>query len=93
MVLLMVRAGLFGDLTHAACAYNHDLRTSVLDGGRRPIAAAKTSSATATCYPTHGLGPVAHYMDINRGDRFDYMVSMSSVVVAPGVSPGKDPGG
>ena len=22
-------------------------------------------------YPTHGLGPVAHYMDINRGDRFD----------------------
>ncbi len=29
-------------------------------------------------YPTHGLGPVAHYMDIHRGDRFDYMVSVSS---------------
>jgi hypothetical protein len=29
-------------------------------------------------YPTHGLGPVANYMGINRGDRFDYMVSMSS---------------
>ena len=30
-------------------------------------------------YPTHGLGPVAFYMDINRGDRFEYMVSMSSM--------------
>ncbi len=29
-------------------------------------------------YPTHGLGPVAQCMDINRGDRFDYLVSMSS---------------
>ena len=29
-------------------------------------------------YPTHGLGPVANYMGINRGDRFDYLVSMSS---------------
>ena len=28
-------------------------------------------------YPTHGLGPVANCMDINRGDRFDYLVSMS----------------
>jgi hypothetical protein len=29
-------------------------------------------------YPTHGLGPIANCLDINRGDRFDYMVSMSS---------------
>src|SRR5437016_14677194 len=29
-------------------------------------------------YPPRGLGPVAHYMDIHRGDRFDYMVSVSS---------------
>ena len=29
-------------------------------------------------YPTHGLGPVAQCLDINRGDRFDYLVSMSS---------------
>jgi hypothetical protein len=28
-------------------------------------------------YPTHGLGPIANCLDINRGDRFDYMVSMS----------------
>ena len=29
-------------------------------------------------YPTHGLGPVCWYMDINRGDRFDYLVSLES---------------
>jgi hypothetical protein len=29
-------------------------------------------------YPTHGLGPIANCLDINRGDRFDYLVSMSS---------------
>jgi hypothetical protein len=28
-------------------------------------------------YPTHGLGPVANCLDINRGDRFDHLVSMS----------------
>jgi hypothetical protein len=29
-------------------------------------------------YPTHGLGPVAWYFDVNRGDRFDYLVSLES---------------
>ena len=33
---------------------------------------------TATCTRPHGLGPVAQYMGINRGDRFDYLSSMSS---------------
>jgi hypothetical protein len=33
-------------------------------------------------YPTHGLGPVAQYMDIDRGDRFEYLVSMSSLQVS-----------
>src|SRR5690606_40797248 len=29
-------------------------------------------------YPTHGVGPVAWYLDIHKGDRFDYLVSMST---------------
>jgi hypothetical protein len=28
-------------------------------------------------YPTHGLGPVCQVMNINRGDKMDYMVSLS----------------
>ena len=41
-------------------------------------AATSTRASTAILYPTHGLGPVANYMGINRGDRFDYIVSMST---------------
>lgn len=29
-------------------------------------------------YPTHPLGPLAQCLNINRGDRFDYLVSVSS---------------
>src|SRR5690606_13967453 len=29
-------------------------------------------------YPTHGLGPICQIMNINRGDKLDYLVSMSS---------------
>ena len=29
-------------------------------------------------YPTHGLGPVAQWLDINRGNRFSSLVSMST---------------
>ena len=37
-----------------------------------------TRERNGNLYPTHGLGPVANYMGINRGDRFDYLVSMST---------------
>ncbi len=33
---------------------------------------------TGNPYPTHGLGPVAHALNIHRGDKMDYLVSMSS---------------
>jgi hypothetical protein len=79
MVLLMVRAGLFGDLTHGACAYNHDLRGILFSNeGEGLWRRFENVQRNGNLYPTHGLGPVAHYMDVNRGDRFDYMVSMSS---------------
>ena len=38
---------------------------------------AHSRTRNANLYPTHGLGPVANCMDIGRGDRFDYLVSMS----------------
>ena len=30
----------------------------------------------ANLYPTHGLGPVSWYLDVNAGDRYDYLVSV-----------------
>ena len=79
LVLNMVRAGLFGDITHGAAAYNHDLRSVLFSNeGEGLWRRFENVNRNGNLYPTHGLGPVAHYMDINRGDRFEYLVSMSS---------------
>jgi hypothetical protein len=79
MVLNMIRDGLFGTITHGEGAYLHDLRKILTsnegEGLWRRVPHMKRNG---NLYPTHGLGPVAHYMDIHRGDRFDYMVSVSS---------------
>ena len=83
MVLNMVRQGLFGELLHGEAAYIHELRWQMKEidyktGSWRTFWHTKRNG---NLYPTHGLGPIAQYMDINRGDRFDYMNSMSSPAV------------
>ncbi|MBK7598751.1 MAG: hypothetical protein IPJ07_09590 [Acidobacteria bacterium] len=79
MVLNMVREGLLGDLLHAECAYDHDLRELLFSNeGEGLWRRFPHQKRNGNLYPTHGLGPVAFYLDINRNDRFDYMVSMSS---------------
>lgn len=80
MALNMCRGGLFGDLTHGACAYNHDLRSELFSNAAEGLwRRFEGLNRNGNLYPTHGLGPVAHYMNINRGDRFEYLVSMSSL--------------
>jgi predicted dehydrogenase len=78
-VLGMVRDGLFGEVVHGEAAYLHDLRGILTanegEGLWRRFPHMKRNG---NLYPTHGLGPVAHYLDIHRGDRFDYLVSVSS---------------
>ena len=79
MVLEMVRDGFFGEITHGEAAYLHDLRGIVTaNEGEGLWRRVPHMQRNGNLYPTHGLGPVAHYMDIHRGDRFDYMVSVSS---------------
>ena len=80
MVLNMVRQGIFGELLHGEAAYIHELRWQMKEidyktGSWRTLWHAKRNG---NLYPTHGLGPVAQYMGINRGDLLDYMNSMSS---------------
>ncbi|MGI8960268.1 MAG: Gfo/Idh/MocA family protein [Bryobacteraceae bacterium] len=79
LVLRMIRAKLFGDLLYGEAAYIHDLRGEMFSNKgeglwRRTV----HTEREGNLYPTHGLGPVANYMGINRGDRFDYLVSMST---------------
>ena len=88
----MVKQGVFGDIVHGEAAYIHDQRSlqynsryHTMDGhpdasvvGRPGWALDFYSKHAGNWYPTHGLGPVAKYMDINRGDNFDFLVSMDS---------------
>ncbi len=79
MVLKMVRTGLFGELLHGEGAYIHDLRSIKFSDKNEGLwRLAHSVDRNGNLYPTHGLGPIAQCMDINRGDRFDYLVSMSS---------------
>lgn len=71
----LLRKGFLGELRHCEAGYQHY-------GGRArraPSARPKEGKTyTANSYPTHPIGPVAQWMDINRGNRFDYLVSMSA---------------
>jgi hypothetical protein len=78
-VLNMAREGVFGELTHAECAYLHDLREVLFTLGsegdwRRDY----HLQYNGNLYPTHGLGPVAQRLGVGRGDQFKFLVSMSS---------------
>lgn len=79
LALNMVRAGVLGDLTHAEAAYLHDLRSALFDqNGEGAWRRDPHIERNGNLYPTHGLGPVARYLDIHNGDRFDVLISLSS---------------
>ncbi len=79
LCLNLVRMGLLGEILHAECGYLHDLRAiKFADDGEGLWRRDHSWARNGNLYPTHGLGPVANCMNINRGDRFARLVSMSS---------------
>jgi predicted dehydrogenase len=84
----MARQGMFGDLIHGEGAYIHNLmgynfkkpiddRQS--DGAYTGMWRLRENASRNGClYPTHGLGPICQIMNINRGDRMEYLTSMST---------------
>ena len=79
LVNRMVHDGVFGDIQHGSAAYIHDLRTILFETRDEGLWRRDWHTRiNGNLYPTHGLGPVAWYMDIHAGDRFDYLVSMST---------------
>ena len=86
-VLNMVRMGLFGEMVHGHCGYQHDLRGVKFNPGAEFGKGAIGEAVWRTehsihrngdLYPTHGVGPIAHYFDVNRGNRFVYLTSMAT---------------
>lgn len=81
LTLNMTRQGLFGEIVHAEGAYIHDLGRDWLFNKKAYADMWRLNENIAphgNLYPTHGLGPVAQCMNINRGDRLDHLVSMST---------------
>lgn len=85
-VLNMVRQGIFGELLHLQGGYQHDLREVKFNDGIQAYGGGvefnekgfsearwRTNHSVhrnGDLYPTHGIGPVAQCIDINRGNRF-----------------------
>ncbi|MES2374465.1 MAG: Gfo/Idh/MocA family oxidoreductase [Bacteroidota bacterium] len=93
-VLNMVRQGLLGEMIHLQGGYQHDLREVKFNDGVNPYghgvefgekgfseAHWRTEHSVhrnGDLYPTHGIGPVANYININHGNRFLSLCSFSS---------------
>jgi len=88
LTLNMARQGLFGDIIHGEGAYNHNLMGYNFkkpnderqnDGAYTGMWRLKeNASRNGNLYPTHGLGPICQVMNINRGDKMEYLSSMST---------------
>jgi predicted dehydrogenase len=78
LVNRLVHDGVFGEVLHAEAAYLHDLREILFETRDEGLwRRAWHTRANANLYPTHGLGPVSWYLDVNAGDRYDYLVSVA----------------
>ena len=93
-VLNMVRQGIFGELLHAQGGYEHDLRgvlfndgvtayDSGVEFGKNAYSEAQwrtehNKNRNGELYPTHGLGPVAVMLDVNKGNRLTKLSSVAS---------------
>lgn len=82
MFLNMARQGVIGELLHGEASYIHELRGQMMEvergtGSWRTKYYAKANGGNL--YPTHGLGPVAQYMNVARtDDAFERLVSFAS---------------
>jgi hypothetical protein len=89
LTLNMARQGMFGDIVHGEGAYIHNLMglnfkkpldDKQSDGAYTGMWRLKeNASRNGNLYPTHGLGPICQIMNINRGDRMEYLTSMSTI--------------
>ena len=81
MYLNMCRKGVIGDFLHAEAAYIHELRFQ-MEEQKRGTGSWRThhyAKGRGNLYPTHGLGPVAQYMNLARGDdNFSTLISYST---------------
>ena len=90
----MVREGIFGELLHCQCGYQHDLREVKFNDGKQAYGGGVefgdkgfsearwrtqlSVERNGDLYPTHGVGPISTILDINRGNRFLHLTSTAT---------------
>lgn len=75
--LNMAQHGLFGEIVHVEGGYIHNLDPfwkQYHNNWRLEYNQAHRGDV----YPTHGIGPVCQILNIHRGDKMDYLVSMDT---------------
>ena len=75
--LNMAQQGVFGDITHVKGAYNHCL-SDIWPDYNADWRMQYNMKYRGDIYPTHGMGPACQLLNIHRGDRMKYLVSMDS---------------
>jgi len=82
-ILNMIRQGMFGEIVHCHCAHSHDCIDHWFfdeDDGHQRWPSEYLINFNRDQYPTHSLGPVLSWMDINCGD---VITEIYSVATAP----------
>jgi hypothetical protein len=79
-MLNLSRQGFFGEIIHGEGAYIHHLLYGNFSKDKyyNLWRLKENIGRNGNLYPTHGLGPIAQVMNINRGDKMDFLVSVSS---------------
>lgn len=77
LTLNMVRQGFLGEVVHIDAGYIHDQRELNLSKAK-VWRTEEFINRNGNIYPTHGMGPACQVLNVNRGDRLDYLTSMSS---------------
>jgi hypothetical protein len=80
-LLNMTKKGVFGEIVHVQCGYQHDLRGVARSTENRHYRLVHYLHRNGEIYPNHGLGPMMKILNINRGNRMVSLVSVSSKAV------------
>ena len=79
LMLNLARSGALGEIIHGEGGYIHDRRVSVFDDVYPDHWRLRWNvDHPGNSYSSHGLGPLANAMDLGRGDRMEYLVSLES---------------
>lgn len=79
--LNMAQQGLFGEILHAEGSYIHNLEPYWADYWNN-WRLDYNATHRGDIYATHGMGPACLALNIHRGDKMNYLVSMDTKVVS-----------